>query len=367
MKPKPEPRARIVHLIDRNADTAYFRAIARHHDAARYPVSIGSLAAAGPLQAAMQELGVATFALGASRRSQYAGAVRRLAAQVARPPVILHAHCFDPTLVGLAAAWWRGAPFVFTRHHSDHHIRLGKVWHTRLDAHSARRAARVIAVSEATRRILIDVEGVPAAKIAVVRNGMERMRQPAAAAIAALRGSVPAGTRIVLHVARLHEEKGHAVLFAALPAVLAAAGPLVVWLAGSGRERAALSAQLAALELQHVVSFLGERQDIPELLAAADAVVLPSLAESFGFAALEALAASRPLVVSDAGGLPEMVGEAALVVPRGESGPLGAALTHLLNDQALAARLRAAGPARAALFDAAEMVRGYEKVYDQLD
>jgi glycosyltransferase involved in cell wall biosynthesis len=362
-----ERKARIVHLIDRNVDTAYFRAIARHHDAARYPVSIGSLAAAGPLQAAMRELGVGTFAHGAARRAQYPAAVRRLAAQIARPPVIVHAHCFDPTLVGLAAAWWRGAPFVFTRHHSDHHIRLGKAWHTRLDAHSARHAARVIAVSQATRRILTEVEGVPAARVAVVRNGMEKMRLPDTAAAAALRRSVPAGTRIVLHVARLHEEKGHAVLFAALPAVRAAAGPLVVWLAGSGAERAALQAHLEVLGLQHVVSFLGERQDIPELLAAADAVVLPSLAESFGFAAIEALSAARPLVVSDAGGLPEVVGEAALVVPRGDSGALAAALLSILSDEALAARLRAAGPARAALFDAAEMVRGYEKVYDELD
>ena len=132
---------RVLHLIDRNADTSYFRLIARHHDRERYPVSIGSLETDGALQAAMRERGIPTFSLGAGSRRDYLSALRRLRAELDKQGAsILHAHCFDPTLLAALVSRRSNVRFVFTRHHSDHHIRLGKRWHTRIDAACARRA-----------------------------------------------------------------------------------------------------------------------------------------------------------------------------------------------------------------------------------
>src|SRR5205807_1161030 len=68
--------------------------------------------------------------------------------------------------------------FVFTRHHSDHNIRLGKHWHTRIDAVCARHADAVIAVSEATRTIMVNDKHVPPERITVVLNGYERLPDP---------------------------------------------------------------------------------------------------------------------------------------------------------------------------------------------
>ena len=93
-----------------------------------------------------------------------------------------------------------------TRHHSDHNIRLGKRWHTRVDGLCAKRADRVIAVSEATARIMREVESVPPERIRVVYNGAEPLAEPEAATLAAVRNELGvAGQQVCLMTARLHE------------------------------------------------------------------------------------------------------------------------------------------------------------------
>src|SRR5574342_994909 len=212
----------VCHLIDANLDTAYFRAIARHHDNARFPVIIGSLAPEGPLQGAMRALGTPTFTLGVTSRLRHVLAIARLARLLRRERVsVLHAHCFDPTFVGLLAARIAGTNFIFTRHHSDHNLRLGKRWHTRIDAWCGRHADRVIAVSEATKLIMTDVERVPEGKVAMVYNGAEPLPMPPPESVEALRRELGLEDETVcLVMARLHEEKGHRVLFKALSGVL---------------------------------------------------------------------------------------------------------------------------------------------------
>src|SRR5262245_33028050 len=117
----------VVHLIDASIDTKYFRSIALHHDRARFPATIGSIAPAGALQDALKTLGTPSFSLDVRARRGYPIALTRLVRILRRTKAaVLHAHCFDPTFLGLIAARMVGIPFVFTRHHSDHNIRLGK-------------------------------------------------------------------------------------------------------------------------------------------------------------------------------------------------------------------------------------------------
>jgi glycosyltransferase involved in cell wall biosynthesis len=361
----------VCHLIDANLDTTYFRAIARHHDKVRFPVMIGSLAPEGPLQRAMREFGIRTFAVGVTGRRQYGRAIAGLARLLRREKVsVLHAHCFDPTLVGLVAARLAGTTFVFTRHHSDHNLRLGKRWHTRIDAWCGRHADRVIVVSGATRRIMTDVERVPERKVVTVYNGAEPLPTPNRESVAALRRELSLRDETVcLMMARLHEEKGHRVLFEALPGVLPHVGPLVVLLAGDGPERKQLELAVRRRGLASVVRFLGQRHDIPELISLSSVVMLPSLAESFGFAALEAMSLSRPVVAARTGGIPEVVddGRTGLLVPPGDAAGLAAALSRILKDREWAAALGEEGRRRATFFSVERMMRGYEAVYDGVD
>jgi glycosyltransferase involved in cell wall biosynthesis len=360
--------ARVCHLIDASLDTPYFRTIARHQDRARWPVMIGSIAPPGPLQHAMASLDTPTFSLDGAAGWGGWTAARRLASLLReRSAEVLHAHCFFPTLWGVLAARLARVPFVFTRHHSDHHLRLGKRWHARIDGWCARRAARAIAVSEATRRIMIEREGVPDARIAVVWNGQDAPAAPSEAERQAARASLglDGASAVCLVVARLHEEKGHAVLWRALPDVLREFPGLLVLCAGEGPHRGAIEAGARRLGLDRSVRFLGQRSDVPALMALSSLVVLPSLAESFGFAALEAMSLGRPVVASRAGGLPEVVadGETGLLADVGDADALADALRALLRDPRRSAGMGEAGRRRAATFTGERMVRGYEAVY----
>lgn len=359
---------RILHLIDANIDTEYFRSIARRHDRERYPVTIGSLAPDGALQAAMGELGTPTFALDAIKRRQYPGATRRLTKLIREQDVsIVHAHCFDPTFVGWRAARSAGVKFVFTRHHSDHNIRLGKKWHTRIDSICARSADHVIAVSEATRRIMMEVEGVPDPQISVVYNGMEPLRPADPQAVRQLRDEVGLGDApAALMIGRLHEEKGHRYLFDALAQLNHHGLRLTVLLAGDGPQRAAIEAEAGRVGVIDQLRFLGRRPDIPELIALSSVVVLPSLAESFGFAALEAMSLAKPVVAFATGGLPEVIGDGGLLVPQGNSTELAEAIEAVLANPELAQHLGAAGQQRVGKFTFDQMIAGYEQVYDRV-
>jgi len=169
-------------------------------------------------------------------------------------------------------------------------------------------------------------------------------------------------------VARLHEEKGHRFLFDAIPAVRAQAGPVTFLLAGDGPIRAELEADVQARGLTDCVRFLGRRSDMSELYSLSTLVTLPSLAESFGFAVLEAMSLGKPVVAADTGGMPELLrdGEAGLVVPQADGAALGAGIIRILRNPEEARRMGEAGRRRAQDFTFERMIRGYEAVYERV-
>lgn len=358
----------ICHLIDANLDTSYFRSIARN--SALHPVMIGSIAPAGPLQVAMQKLETRTFSLEVSKRWQYPLALLRLVRLLRREKVaVLHAHCFDPTLIGLVAARLAGVRIVFTRHHSDHNIRIGARWHTRIDAWCARHADHVIAVSEATRRIMVEIEKVPSSQITVIYNGMDSLPNPTPEGVERVRRELGLlDKKVCLMMARLHEEKGHRFLFDSIREIQSRVGPVVFLFAGDGPHRRQLEEYVIARGLQNEVRFLGRRDDVSDLIAASSVVVLPSLAESFGFTLLEAMSLGRPVVGSTTGGIPEVVaaGKAGLLVPPADSQSLADAICGLLQNAALADAMGEAGRKHAARFTFAGMIRRYEAVYERV-
>ncbi len=296
-------------------------------------------------------------------------AILRLARLLRRQKVsIVHGHFFDPTFVGLVAARLAGVKFVFTRHHSDHHSRIGKKWHTRIDAWCGRNASRVIAVSEATRRIMIDDERVPEHKITTVYNGMNPLTAPTREAVEAVRQELEIKNEpVLLMLARLHEEKGHRFLFEALPRVLSEVGPVTVLLGGDGTHAADLQSEVRSRGLEKVVRFLGRRSDVAELISLSSLLVLPSLAESFGFVLVEAMSLGKPVVASITGGIPELVsdGENGLLVAKADSAALAEALCRILKNPEMGRSLGEAGRQRATFFNFDRMMRGYEAVYEQ--
>jgi len=111
--------------------------------------------------------------------------------------------------------------------------------------------------------------------------------------------------------------------------------------------------------------FVGDG-DLPAVYAGADLLVFPSLYEGFGYPPLEAMACGTPVVVSNVSSLPEVVGEAGLLVPPGDESALAGAILEVLTTPALAARLREAGRRRVRMFSRGRMAGDYLHVYAEV-
>jgi glycosyltransferase involved in cell wall biosynthesis len=226
-------------------------------------------------------------------------------------------------------------------------------------------ADEVIAISAAVRAALVS-RGIPGERIAIVPSGVDVARFADTDRDGARHAlGIDRTTLVVALVAALVERKGQRVLLEAL-ALLAARGtrPLCLF-AGVGPDGDRLLARAAELGLGPQVRWLGRVDDVTRVLAAADVTAAPSLAEGLGVAVIEAMAASRPVIASAVGGIPESVrdGVEGLLVPPGDPGALADALERCLADPGLRARLGAAGHRRAAEFSTSAMARGTESIY----
>jgi len=145
--------------------------------------------------------------------------------------------------------------------------------------------------------------------------------------------------------------------------------PSVLLMAGEGPERAAAQALARRLGVGDRVRFLGQRESAAEITALADVFLLPSELESFGLAALEAMACAVPVIGSDTGGLPEVVkhAETGYLLPVGDIEGMAARTIEILKDDERGKEMGQAGRRRAAaLFGADRVVSQYERLYERL-
>jgi glycosyltransferase involved in cell wall biosynthesis len=218
---------------------------------------------------------------------------------------------------------------------------------------SARAARRVIAVSAATRDDLVAILQVPPAKISVVHHGVRSVACLPEPAMRATLERLGVAQPYVLFVGTVQPRKNLQRLIRAFARVGAAGLPHRLVIAGRlGWFIEPIRAEVAALGLTERVRFTGyvPDGDLPALYRGADAFAFPSLYEGFGMPALEALACSVPVVASNTTSLPEIVGDAGLLVDPLDEVAIGAALVRVLADAPLRARLAVAGPERATHF-----------------
>lgn len=280
-------------------------------------------------------------------------------------PALFHAHLSWPVADkwALAAAVAARVPAVATvQLIPEFELERSTFWQLRLLSHGV---GRYIAVSRAVAAELAERFRWPAAKIAVVYNAvdLDRFGAPAPAGLRAQLGGE--GRPLLLTAARLEPQKGLPVLLRALAEVPDAA----LALAGEGPELAELEALAARLEIADRVRFLGRRSDVPELLAACDAFVLPSLYEGSSLAVLEAMAARRAVISSAIAGTDELIADGVdgILVPPGDVNGLTAAMRRLLDDLELREELAERAREKAEReFSPGALAGGVEAVYSEL-
>ena len=231
---------------------------------------------------------------------------------------------------------------------------------------AVQRARHLIAVSAAVRQEFIEHYGADPARITVVHNGVDigRFEQLPTQEEARRRLKLPIDGPILLYVGFSTPRKGLEYLARAIRKMQTPS-----WLVMAGKWEARYKKRFlgmlgSARSRVLIVGYVPD-VDLPLYFAAADVFVLPSLLEGFGIPLAEAMAAGVPVVTTTGGAASEVVGNAGLVVPPGDSIALAAALDRVLIDSALAYRLGRAGRERACtLFDERHIGAATESVYN---
>ncbi len=236
---------------------------------------------------------------------------------------------------------------------------------------SVRRADHVLADSQNTREDLIGLLGVPADKITVVYPGVEARFRPLddPATLSAVRERYRLPERFILHVGTLEPRKNLERLveaYALLPQRGISTHEVGLVLAGGrGWLYEGVFKVVERLGLGDLVVFTGfvRDEDLPALYNLADLLVFPSMYEGFGLPPLEAMACGTPVVASNTSALPEVVGEAGLLVSPTDVQALAEAMVSGLQDEGLRARLRARGLEQARRFTWAQAAQETLRVY----
>jgi glycosyltransferase involved in cell wall biosynthesis len=238
---------------------------------------------------------------------------------------LVHTHLVHADVYGAL-----GARTLVSTKHNDDPFRAGAFRF--VERALARRASRVIAITHALARFQIERVGLPPEKVEVIHYGLDEL-PPAWGANPP--DPVPAGARVLLCVCRLEPQKGVDVAITALPQLPGA--HLVVL--GEGPERGRLENLAQTL---HVPVYMpGRVPDVAAWLRRADVLVHPVRWEGFGLAVLEAMLAGVPVVASDVSSLPELVGDAGVLVPPDDPVALAASVDRISPDLGERGRARA--------------------------
>jgi glycosyltransferase involved in cell wall biosynthesis len=268
-------------------------------------------------------------------------------------PGVVHTHLVHGDLYGALGS---GRAAVVSTKHNDDRFRLGPFRY--LERLLARRAARVIAISDSLRRFCVERVGLPVRKVEVVRYGLDALPRPWGDDG---RVPVPEDARVLLCIGRLAPQKGVDTAVRALERIRAHEPRAVLVVLGEGPERARLESFAG-----EGVYLPGRIGDVAAWYRRAEVLVHPARWEGFGLALLEAMLAARPVVATRVGAAPEIVadGQTGLLVPTDDAEALANAVVSLLDHPARGAAMGQAGLERARTeFSVARMAERTAAIY----
>lgn len=219
-----------------------------------------------------------------------------------------------------------------------------------------------VVVSEAVGKLAVNTLGIPQSRIATMHNPIDMKRYIS-------NDSTRCRVRRELHISdeahvigmtsRLSAEKGHCAFLRCMPRILAKHPEAVLVIAGDGPMRRACEQVIDELGIGHCVRMLGNRSDIPDILAAVDVIALPSSREGLPYSALEAMAAGRPVVSFAVGGMVELVrdGKTGILVSPGDGHAMADAIVRVLTDHTLAEELAESARASIRTFSVESHIR----------
>ena len=277
---------------------------------------------------------------------------------------IVHSHEYTMAVYGGIAALTLALPYIITMHGDKWSVgamrrRVAMRW-------VFRRSEAVVAVSRATHDHMTASLGLAPHAMATVPNGIDFV--PGDRIVVRKELGLAESDLLVVAVGNLTVRKGHILLLRAMLCLdpPAASMPWHVAIAGAGPEHETLRAFAELNGIADRVHLLGSREDIPDVLAAADIFTMPSFWEGLPVALLEAMFARKPVIASDVSGIPEAIvnGRDGILTPPGDIPALAHAISAFLVDPSRRETFAAAAQARAeAGFGIGAMTDAYERFY----
>ena len=303
---------KLCHVIDASTRNPLLFDSIKYSDRQRINYEVVTLSPPGEFHQQLGAIGVPAISINTNSRGQYPSAIQKLVRLFRRELFdIVQVHSFEASLVGLIAATIARVPVrIFSGHHS-HEVPLYK--NPKLlfvDSFLCRRLATdVLAPSENMKTIFIESQRVPPDRIRVIPHGLdleEWLR--ASKADTRIREEHGLTGKIVFGaVGRLFWVKGQDTLIRAFAEIAQERDDVVLLIVGEGPERESIEQRIKALALGNKVILMGQRTDIAAVMATFDALLHPSLAESFGLILVEAMALGKPVAATKFGIAPEVI------------------------------------------------------------
>ena len=284
----------------------------------------------------------------------------------AHKPQIAHTFLFHANIVGRIAAKRAGVGTVIAGIRvAEHEVR----WHLWLDRLIQGWVDRYVCVSRSVADFSADQGGLSPEKIIVIPNGIDLEKYPARQPADLREFGIAVGRRAIVFVGRLDMQKGGKWLIETAPAWLNRLPDCELLLVGDGPLRTALETSAKTAGIADRIHFAGWRPDVPEILAAADLLVLPSAWEGMPNVVLEAMASHKPVVATDVEGVCELLGPGAeeQTVRYGDSQVLTEKIFRLMNDPQRATEVGLKNRRRVEEnFGISRMVSAYESLWESL-
>jgi glycosyltransferase involved in cell wall biosynthesis len=332
--PQTGNRIRVLHLMNSlpvGGAEVLVAAVVQGLDGRRFDIQAATIGPAGVIGEELRRRGNLVHALGLSLREdpdlKIISRIRQLLKHL--KPDILHTHLYHPSYYGRLAALGLGLKGVVA---SVHNVYIKTKFHRRLwNFLLSWTTDRIVAVSPQVRHDVLVYDAVPASRLNLLPNGINLAALDVALSREEAKARLEVAGLCLGAVGRLEEQKGHAFLLEAFPAIAAAVGEITLLLAGDGSLRPALEQQAGALGIAGRVKFLGTRRDMPLIYRALDILALPSRWEGLPLALLEAMGAGLPVVATQVGGVKDVIedGINGRLVPAGDPQALAASIVEL--------------------------------------
>jgi len=360
----------VVHIIDRLPPDGAERLMVDilKNRSKNFKFTVLCLVEGGALESELEQINVPVVIFNKSSKYDLTILIKLISWMLNNKPSVVHTHLFTADTWGRLAATMARVPCIITTVHSTNSWK-GAI-HRLVDKALSFVTDRIVACSDEVANVLKKEFKISKDRIAILSNGIDFRRFDTLnlTTINEIDLLAPDIVKIVV-IGRLHPAKGHLDLIRAIAKLKTVTTKFHVFLVGEGELKDEIITKCTENNISNFITLMGQRTDIPEILAKTDIFVMPSHWEGLPMALLEAMAMSMPVIASRVGGIPDVIkdGFNGLLIDKSDDAELANKIAQLLADERM--RIKLGVEAKKTVienYSAKNVSKGYESLYQKI-